>query len=170
MKRVLVLGPGGSGKSTLARRLAEATGLPLHELDRIYWGPDLRPLPPAEWEARQAPLVQADGWILDGDLGPYDGLEVRLARADTVVLLDLARWRCVWRTLRRSRERIDFWRWLWHWRRVSRPVLLTAVAAHPAVRLHVLRTPREVTAFVAGLSRVPGSDGVIGQATPDQAQ
>src|ERR1700694_1430336 len=67
---------------------------------------------------------------MDGDLGPYDVLEPRLQRADTVIVLDVARWRCLWRSFRRSRERLDFWRWLWTWRRRSRPQVLAAIAAH----------------------------------------
>jgi adenylate kinase family enzyme len=37
MKRVVILGRGASGKSTLARRLGNITGLPVIELDKIFW-------------------------------------------------------------------------------------------------------------------------------------
>jgi hypothetical protein len=49
---------------------------------------------------------------MDGDLGPYDLINVRLQAADTVVFLGFSPLRCAWRAIRRSRERADFWRWL----------------------------------------------------------
>ena len=143
MERIVILGRGGSGKSTLAATLGSITGLPVIELDKHFWGPGLEATPPAKWAEVQAELARADHWIMDGDLGPYDVLEVRLRRADTVIMLDYPFWRCAWRALRRSRERVDFWLWVWSWRRRSLPLLLNAVAAHAAgAKLHVLRSPR----------------------------
>lgn len=37
--RLLVIGNSGSGKSTLARRMSQAEGLPLLDLDAIVWEP-----------------------------------------------------------------------------------------------------------------------------------
>jgi hypothetical protein len=60
------------------------------ELDAYFWSADLVPLDRGRWVAVQGTLAAADDWIMDGDLGPYDVLAPRLARADTVVLLDFA--------------------------------------------------------------------------------
>lgn len=150
MKRVVVLGPGGSGKSTFARSLAEKTGIPCTELDSIFWSHDLRPTPPDAWAEVQHRLCAADAWILDGDLGPYDALAARLPRADAVVLFDVPTWRCAWRALRRSRQRLDFWRWLFTWRRRYRPKLIATVAEHaPTARLVIIRHPSEAARLVA---------------------
>jgi adenylate kinase family enzyme len=151
VRRVVVLGRDAAGKSTLARRLGAATGLPVVELDRLFWRPDLTPTPAAEWAAEQRALAARPAWIADGDLGPYDdALDVRLAAADTVVLLDFGLVRCAWRAVRRSRERGDFWRWVVGYRRRWRPRILARVAAvAPGARLHVLRTPRAVRRFLA---------------------
>ncbi len=154
MARVVVLGRGGAGKSVLARRLGSATGLPVVELDREFWQEGLRPLPPDEWAAAQERLVAAGEWILDGDLGPYDVLDVRLRRADTVVLLDYSLPRAAWRAARRGRERADFWRWVWSYRRRHRPAVLAAVAAvAPHATVHVLRGPRAAERFLSGSRR-----------------
>ena len=151
--RVLVLGRGGSGKSTFARQLGERTGTPVVELDAHFWSAGLDPLDPEEWARVQAPLVVADRWVLDGDLGPYDRLDVRLARADTVVLLDLSLLRCAWRAARRSREAADFWLWVWHYRRRHRPRVLEAVgAAGPHLALHRPTTPRQVRRLLEELA------------------
>lgn len=153
VRRVVVLGRGGAGKSVLARRLGALTGLPVIELDREFWHDGLRPLPPAEWAAVQERLAAADAWIMDGDLGPYDVLDVRLRRADTVVLLDFSLPRAAWRAARRGRERADFWRWVLSYRRRYRPAVLAAVAeVAPQAGLHVLRGPRAAERFLGAVS------------------
>ena len=94
---------------------------------------------------------------MDGDLGPYDVLEIRLRAADTVVFLDFSRVRCAWRSIRRSREGTDFWRWLWTYRRLSRPLIQRSIAAHAAgADLRVLPTPRSVRRFVSWVAREGG--------------
>jgi len=112
MKHVVIIGPGASGKSTLARLLGEITGLRVIELDKVFWQPRLAETPGHQWVALQQKLVAENEWIMDGDLGPYDAIEVRLRAADTVIFLDFSLVRCAWRAIRRSRERIDFWYWL----------------------------------------------------------
>jgi adenylate kinase family enzyme len=160
VRRVVVVGPGAAGKSTLARALGEATGIPVTELDQVFWRPGLAATPKEEWAAVQAELVARPAWILDGDLGPYDVIEVRLRAADTVVFLDFSLVRCAWRAIRRSRENAGFWRWLLAYRRSSRPALLAAIAAHaPAARVCVLRTPRAVSRFLANARRQAAGAG-----------
>ena len=150
MRRVVVLGRGGAGKSTLALRLGAALDLPVVELDQVFWPPDLTPMPADRWASAQRDLVRAPGWVLDGDLGPHDVLSVRLAAADTVVVLDFPLRRCAWRALRRSRENLAFWRWLVTYRRRALPVVLAAVAEHAGgATVHVLRDPAAVERFLA---------------------
>ena len=90
MKRIVLIGPGASGKSTLARRLGEITGLPVVELDKLFWQPGLVKTSRDQWVELQQRLVGADEWIMDGDLGPYDAIEVRLGAADTIIFLDFS--------------------------------------------------------------------------------
>jgi len=150
MKRVVILGRGASGKSTLARRLGEITGLPVIEVDKIFWQPGLIPTPRKQWVVMQEKFVAGDRWIMDGDLGPHDAVEVRLRAADTVIFLDFSLVRCAWRAIRRSRERGDFWRWLLAYRYQSRPILRAAIANDaPHAVLHVFRTPRALGWFVS---------------------
>jgi hypothetical protein len=98
----------------------------------------------------QEELVARDRWIMDGDLGPYDAVEVRLRAADTVIFLDFSLVRCAWRAIRRSRERGDFWRWLLAYRYQSRPMLMAAIANHaPNAVLHVFCSPKALSRFAA---------------------
>lgn len=148
-QRIVILGRGGAGKSTAAVDLGRISGLPVIELDKLFWGEDLAPLPVDEWSRVQEEAAALPRWIMDGDLGPYDALEERLKRADTVVVLDFSAARCLYRAARRSRERLDFWVWTLLWRRHSRPVLLQAVARWAGeADVHVLRTPSELHAFL----------------------
>src|SRR5271154_2633068 len=117
MRRVIILGPGGSGKSTLAQQLNKITGLRLIEIDKIFWQPGLVAMPHDQWTAMQRQiLAENNEWIMDGDLGPYDVVEVRLRAADAVIFLDFSLARCAWRAFRRARERADFWLWLLQYR------------------------------------------------------
>jgi adenylate kinase family enzyme len=154
MKRVVIIGRGASGKSTLARRLGDITGLPVTEIDKIFWQPGLVATPRDQWVVMQEKLVVKDRWIMEGDLGPYDAVEVRLRSADTIIFLDFSLVRCAWRAIRRSRERADFWHWLLAYRYQSRPILRAAIANYaPSAVLHVFRSPRALDRFVADATR-----------------
>jgi adenylate kinase family enzyme len=154
VKHVVILGRGGSGKSTLAAKLCEITRLPVIELDKIFWQPGLEAMPHAEWVKAQERLVERENWIIDGDLGHYDALEVRLRVADTIVLLDFPLVLCAWRVLRRGRERSDFWRWLIVYRRQSLPVLMEAIGRFaPNAELHLIKNPKELRRFVSELEQ-----------------
>jgi adenylate kinase family enzyme len=150
MKRVVIIGPGASGKSTLAGQLGEITGLRVIELDKLFWQPGLVETPRDQWVELQQKLVGETEWIMDGDLGSYDAIDVRLRAADTIIFLDFSFVRCAWRGARRSRERMDFWLWLLRYRRQSRPLLMKAISSHaPTATIHILRSPEAVRRFIA---------------------
>lgn len=155
VQRVVILGRGGAGKSTLARQLGAVTGLPVTDLDSLFWRPGLTAADPAHWTARQHELVARDAWILDGDLGPHDSaLRVRLHAADTIIVLNFSILRCTWRTLRRGRERADYWQWVRAYRRQSLPALMHAIREDaPQTRLYVLRHPGMARRLLAQIQR-----------------
>jgi nicotinamide riboside kinase len=160
MKRVVILGRGASGKSTLAASLGEITGLPVIELDKVFWQPGLAAKRRDQWVAIQERLVAEERWIMDGDLGPYDAVEIRLRAADTILFLDFSLLRCAWQAIRRSRERADFWWWLltYHWR--GRPILMEAIANHAVdAKLHTFRNPEALRRFVAEVARESRPEG-----------
>jgi adenylate kinase family enzyme len=150
VKRVVILGRGGAGKSTLAYQLGGILGTPVIELDSIFWKPGPQPTPQSEWAQIQNRLVTSDRWIIDGDLGPYDThLALRLSAADTIVILNFPLWRCIWRTLLRSRETREYWRWVYHYRRNSLPTITHAIATNAKdADVHTLHNPNEVRRFL----------------------
>ena len=111
-------------------------------------------MPRDQWVEIQHKLIRDSEWIMDGDLGPHDVIEVRLRAADTIIFLDFSLIRCAWRAVRRSRERVDFWLWLSRYRRQSRPLLMEAISSHAtAATVHLLSDPEAVRRFVTDLLR-----------------
>jgi hypothetical protein len=124
------------------------------ELDKLFWQRGLEAMPRVEWMTMQRRLVAQDNWIMDGDLGRYDAIEIRLPAADTIILLDFFLVRCVWRAFRRGRERIDFWRWLIAYRRRSLPVLMQTISRFaPHAELHLIKSPKQLRLFIAGVEQ-----------------
>jgi adenylate kinase family enzyme len=149
VRRVVIPGRGGAGKSALSRQLSDVLGVPVVELDALFWQPGPTPVDLSRWAACQHELVQRDSWILDGDLGPYDeALDVRLRAAGTVVILDFTFLRCAWRTLRRGREQAGYWHWVWAYRRRGLPDVMRAISTDALhAKLYVLRDPAMVRRF-----------------------
>ena len=167
MERIMIIGCGGAGKSTLARQLGERTGLPVVHLDQIFWSPgNWEHLPRAEFDARLIRETEKDQWILDGN---YDRtLELRMARADTVIYLDFGRWRCLMGWIKRvvthwGKARPDmapgcnewfdpeFVKWLWRYNRDNREKNYALIAKHPHAKAIVLKNRRQVRRFLESI-------------------
>jgi adenylate kinase family enzyme len=99
-RRILVLGSSGSGKTQLSVRLAEILGIdPIH-LDAHFWREDARPREDREWREIVSKLASRDAWIMDGT---YErSLDLRIPRADAILLLECAPDRCLERVVRRD--------------------------------------------------------------------
>jgi adenylate kinase family enzyme len=102
VQRVLVGGISGTGKTTLARELAARLGLPFHEMDALYHGPNWTTIP--SFEADVAAIAAQDAWVFDS-MGYSEVRELVWSRADTVVWLDLSRPVVLRRVLARSFDR-----------------------------------------------------------------
>ena len=164
MKRILVIGSGGAGKSTFAKQLAERTGLLLIHLDALYWRPGWIGSSKEEWTSKIDQLVAVDSWIMDGNYGGT--LERRLAACDTVIFLDVSRWVCLWRVIRRRmkyrgkarpdmtagcHERLtpDYLLWILTYPAQRRPTILRRFSElRPEQKSIVLRTPHAVEDFL----------------------
>lgn len=117
VQRIAIVGPVASGKTTLARSISSTLGLPLIDLDDLYW----RRLPvpnEAEWaEIHEAAIVR-DAWVIAGDYRAV--ARSRFVRAEVVVWLDLPRWVCIARAVRRHisgypGRLYDCVRWIWRY-------------------------------------------------------
>lgn len=95
----MLFGRPGSGKSTYAYALSKATGLPLYHLDKHFYVQNWVERDYQEFLAIQKELGAQDSWVIDGN--NTQSLELRWARADTVLYFNYPRWRCYWRVLKR---------------------------------------------------------------------
>lgn len=141
MQRVLVMGSSGSGKSTFARRLSDITGLPFVSLDALYWKPGWIAPDNTEFGLRVVEAMREPGWIMDGNFTRHGAGEARRDLSDTVIWFDLPRRTCMLGIMKRvvgshgrvrpemaegCPERIDleFFNYVWTYRRQQRPKLL----------------------------------------------
>ncbi len=166
MKRVAIIGSGGAGKSTLAKEVGEKLNLPVIHLDQHFWNAGWTETPVPEWERRHRDLLAQERWVMDGDYGGT--LDERLDAADTVIFLDMPRFFCVWRVLRRwltyrnttrpdmapgNPEKLDagFFRYVWNYPKTRRPVVLERLERLREKTVIRLKNPHQVEVFLKDL-------------------
>jgi len=168
MERVAIIGCGGSGKSHLARQLAERLELPITHLDAVYYDDQWNTLPKDRFTAVQEELVARPRWVIEGNYAST--LPVRLAAADTVIVLDLPARTCLRGVLQRrarhgggqhqaigvyNRLNWSFVRYILGYRRTMLPRVHQLVADHGHdVDLVVLRTRRAARRFLGQVAPV----------------
>lgn len=89
--KIFLIGAAGSGKTTFARRLAEAAGIEMTNLDAIFWINDGKSYgvqrPEKERNALLEEILVRPQWIIEG---AYVGWTNKAAReADIVVFMDV---------------------------------------------------------------------------------
>ena len=169
MQRVLIAGSSGAGKSTLAAELARRLGLPYTELDSLFHGPGWQPR--SEFLDDVRAVVAGEQWVSEWQY--TEARPLLLARADTLIWLDLPRRTVMHRVLRRSLRRAtgrgpifngnteDFrdWvdpehpiRWAWATHARMRALVLAATAERPELTVVRLASPAEVRRWLRQLS------------------
>jgi adenylate kinase family enzyme len=169
MKRILVIGSGGAGKSTVAARLGQLLNLEVIHLDKFYWRAGWVEPSKEEWLQTVTDLTNRESWIIDGNYGGT--LELRMQRCDTIIFLDLSRFLCVWRIVKRNLryrrggrpdmaegcpEKLDleFVSWIWNYSRRSRPKVVELIRTHAGdKRVIWLRSKADVERFLSNPGR-----------------
>ncbi|MCA6101619.1 DNA topology modulation protein [Bradyrhizobium australafricanum] len=141
MQRVLVMGSSGSGKSTFARRLSAMTGIPAVSIDALFWKPGWVESGRDEFARRMTEAAPEPRWIMDGNYMRHGAGQLRRELSDTIIWFDLPRSTCMLGIFRRIAgsygevrpemaegcpEKIDleFFRYVWTYRRQQRPKLI----------------------------------------------
>jgi adenylate kinase family enzyme len=111
--RISIRGATGSGKTTLGHTLGQRFGLPVVEMDAIYWLPNwqVKPLDQFRTDVKAALDACPQGWICVGNYNKVQDLV--LSQADTVLWLRLpfrvSFWRLCTRTVMRAWTRQPLW-------------------------------------------------------------
>lgn len=166
MQRIMIIGSPGSGKTTLSGIIAEKLGLPMVHLDRLGWKSGWVIRPREEFDAMLAEELTREQWIIDGNYNRT--IDVRLERADTVIMLDYPTYICVLRVLKRfimnlgrtrpdmtegCPERLDmeFLIYVCNFRRKYRQKLLDKLKEAQNVNVIIIRNKREYRKFLLTL-------------------
>ncbi|MGM0883728.1 MAG: DNA topology modulation protein [Bacillota bacterium] len=167
MKKIVLIGSGGSGKSTLAGKLGKILSIEVYHLDAIFWKPGWIGTPKDEQKAVQEELVNRDSWIIDGNYGGT--IDIRLQAADTIIFIDLSRWICLSRVLKRrfqyrNKKRADmaegceerislkFLKWVWEYPAIQKPKILDKLRKlSNEKKVIVLKSPNGVREFLANV-------------------
>lgn len=168
MERVMIIGPCGAGKSTLARKLHTITGLDLLPLDQFYWKPNWVETPKEEWNDIVTALADRPSWIIDGNYG--GSLDIRLAKADTIIFLDFSTFKCLrrvlWRTFKyykkkrpdmaegcRERFSFSFLHYVLMFRYTRRAGILKKLnEVKKNVKIHIFENDKQVEHFLVSIS------------------
>jgi adenylate kinase family enzyme len=164
MKRLCIIGSPGSGKSTLAKQLGEILKIEIIHMDQLFWKPGWKAVSTEELEALQEMHLQKDTWIMDGSYSCV--WQTRFERADTIIFLDISRWICLTRVMKRVTthynrtrsdmakgcpEKIDFpfWAYIWNYPSHKRNKVLEVMNKYKVQKQVItLRNSREVTNFL----------------------
>lgn len=137
MKKIAIIGSGGSGKSTFSLLLSKELNIPVYHLDKLYWKPGWSKTANDQWAETLKNLCKNEYWIMDGNY--KSTLDIRLDTCDTVIFLDVNRFKCIYRVIKRTltsksrpdmaegceeRFNMEFIKYLWDYPNKIRPIVM----------------------------------------------
>jgi adenylate kinase family enzyme len=163
-QRIVIVGCSGSGKSTLARKLGLRLGLPVVHLDVLHYLPGWKRASLTEFRARVVEAHRGNTWISEGNFASWT-FDIRLRRAEALIMLECPRWLCLWRVMRRAAverrnrpdlplgcpEQVDrdLLEYVWNFEKVGRSEIEAERLKHgPSIPVVRLSRNSEVSAFL----------------------
>lgn len=165
--KIMIIGCGGSGKSTLARKLSDKMDVPVFHLDALLWHDNWEMSSKDEQRHIINNVLDKDQWIIDGNYSAT--LDMRVAKADTIIFIDRSRVMCLYNVLKRyihykgrSRpdmhdncpEKIDFEfvRWIWTFNKKRKPAIIKILAAVQNTKnVVILKNNRQINYFLKSI-------------------
>lgn len=166
MSRIAIIGCPGSGKTTFSNEMGQILNREVIHLDKVLWKENwVMP----EYETRRkihGEIISQNEWIIDGMWKSH--LADRLKRTSLVIFLDYKRRICVYRAIKRRivysgkqrediadncKEKLDgyFIKYIWTFRKKSRPIILRTLSENPQVCVITLSSPKSTQAFLEQL-------------------
>jgi adenylate kinase family enzyme len=173
--RIAITGPSGSGKTTLAAELARTLDVRHIEIDALHHGPNWESCGADVLRERVSAATEGDDWVTDSTYHSMLG-DLVVRRADSLVWLDLpiplVMWRLLRRTHVRNRDKTELWNgnvepgWraslgflIWPALRSSFKNRREFPSRYADVRVHRLRSDRDVRAFVQSIQATASTSG-----------
>lgn len=132
-RRIMIIGCPGSGKSTLSEQLNKITAIPLYHLDKINWIDSHSTLSREEFFLELQHVLELSEWIIDGNYNHTLGS--RMEKADLIIWLDLPRYVCTYRIIKRlfkpnhkhgNPDKLErgFLKFVWNFNKKNKPRML----------------------------------------------
>lgn len=165
----MIIGCGGSGKSALARKLGHSIDVPVFHLDTLLWYDNWKMSSKNEQKSIINDILDKNQWIIDGNYSAT--LEMRIAKADTVIFIDRNRIICLFNVLKRymhykgrSRpdmhdncpEKIDFefLHWIWTFNKNRKPKIIKTLAnVQNTKNVIILKNNRQINYFLKSIQK-----------------
>lgn len=165
-KRIAIIGLPGSGKSTFASKLGKLLKYPVHHLDRHQFEEGGQKRDHQEFLSIQKAMLKEEVWIIEGC--SISTLEMRFARADTVIYFHLPRLLCMWRIVKRlflydpsfGGLRCVTWeilQYIWNFDKSKREGIENLCKSYPSANFLIFKSSKDVDRYVLTISQLPCS-------------
>lgn len=170
IKKVAIIGNAGSGKSTLTKKMQHILQLPVYHLDQYFWKPHWTRPNPEEYKIVHDAICDQDEWIIDGM--NLRLLEYRIQKADSIIFLDIPRYKCFWRIFKRTityygretpssaqqcperlnKEFVQFLMWVWNFKVKYKPRIVELLNCYKDTKkIYTLSTQGDIDHYLQKL-------------------
>lgn len=101
MQKIWIIGSSGSGKTTLANKISKKLSIPVYHSDKIFWKENWQERPKNEQIQITKEITKCQKWIYEGNRLDDCILDGRFNCCDTIIYLDINRFVCLYRFIKR---------------------------------------------------------------------